>query len=134
MGENSLPTQNLISTRNQHEFYTLVSVLETQQRRHVPFLPIQPAMTKASETVIYAIALTSIYFILYLGIIPTSTLFQEEVLPVVPFWSLVTFGCYALFSLGYGVYTLQDKEDKYVELKEQIGEAKVFLKSKGVDC
>lgn len=91
-------------------------------------------MTKATETAIFAIVLTSIYFILYIGIIPTSTIFQNEILPVLPFWALVSFGSYALFSLGYGVYTLQDKEDKYIELKEQIDEAKVFLKSKGIDC
>lgn len=45
----------------------------------------------------------------------------------------MSFGCYTLFSLGYGVYVLEDKKDKYVELKEQITEAKTFLKAKGVE-
>lgn len=90
-------------------------------------------MTKAYETAVYAVTISAIYFALYVGVIPTPTIFYELILPVIPWWGLVSFGCYTLFSLGYGVYTLQDKEDKYIELKEQITEAKTFLKSKGVD-
>lgn len=90
-------------------------------------------MTKAYETVVVALAISSIYFALSVGVIPTPATFHDDVLPVIPWWALVSFGCYALFSLGYGVFTLQDKEEKYVELKEQIAEAKTFLKAKGVD-
>jgi dolichyl-phosphate mannosyltransferase polypeptide 3 len=91
-------------------------------------------MTKAYETVIYVLTASAIYFALSVGVIPTSNTFHDEILPVIPWWGLITFGCYALFSLGYGVFTLQDKEDKYYELKDQIEEAKTFLKGKGVDC
>lgn len=90
-------------------------------------------MTKAYETIVYAITLSAIYFSLSVGAIPTPEIFQNTILPVIPWWALVSFGCYALFELGYGVFTLQDKKDKYVELKEQIVEAKTFLKAKGVD-
>lgn len=90
-------------------------------------------MTKASETVLYLITVVAIYLALYVGVIPTGEVFQKEVLPVVPWWALVSFGCYALFSLGHGVYTLNDKEDKYLELKEQIQEAKTDLKANGID-
>ena len=90
-------------------------------------------MTKAFETVVYAFAISAIYFALTTGTIPTSETFQSEVLPVLPWWALVSFGGYTLFSLGYGVYVLEDKKDKYVELKEQITEAKTFLKAKGVE-
>ena len=90
-------------------------------------------MTKAFETVVYVFAISAIYFALTTGTIPTSETFQSEVLPVLPWWALVSFGCYTLFSLGYGVYVLEDKKDKYVELKEQITEAKTFLKAKGVE-
>jgi hypothetical protein len=86
-------------------------------------------MTKAFETVVYAFAISAIYFALTTGTIPTSETFQSEVLPVLPWWALVSFGCYTLF----GVYVLEDKKDKYVELKEQITEAKTFLKAKGVE-
>lgn len=88
-------------------------------------------MTKAFETAVYAFAASAIYVALLTGTIPTSETFQSEVVPVIPWWSLVTFGCYTLFSLGYGVYVLEDKKDKYVELKAQIEEAKTFLKAKG---
>lgn len=90
-------------------------------------------MTKAYETAVYALAISAIYFSLWVGIFPTPTTFHDLVLPVIPWWALVSFGCYTLYSLGYGVYTLQDKKDKYVELKEQIVEAKTFLKANGVD-
>lgn len=90
-------------------------------------------MTKAYETTVFALAISAIYFSLWVGILPTPTIFHDLILPVIPWWALVSFGCYALFSLGYGVYTLQDKKDKYVELKEQIVEAKTFLKANGVD-
>lgn len=90
-------------------------------------------MTKATETVLYAITALAVYLALYVGVIPTGETFQREVVPVLPWWGLVTFGCYALFCLGYGVFTLKDKEDKYYELKEQIKEAKTELKAKGID-
>lgn len=90
-------------------------------------------MTKAYETAVYALTFSAIYFALSFGVIPTPEVFSTEILPVLPWWALVSFGCYALFEMGYGVFTLQDKEDKYIELKEQITEAKGFLKSNGVD-
>lgn len=90
-------------------------------------------MTKAYETAVYALTILAIYVALVVGVFPTPTVFHDKVLPVIPWWALVSFGCYTLFSLGYGVYTLQDKKEKYLELKEQITEAKSFLKSKGVD-
>lgn len=90
-------------------------------------------MTKAYETAVYALVISAIYFALWVGVFPTPAIFHDEILPVIPWWALVSFGCYALYSLGYGVYTLQDKKEKYVELTEQIKEAKVFLKANGVD-
>ncbi|GMM28984.1 hypothetical protein DAMA08_017000 [Martiniozyma asiatica (nom. inval.)] len=90
-------------------------------------------MTKATETLLYAITLTSIYIALIVGVFPLPKTISSEIIPVLPWWGLVSFGCYTLFSLGYGVYTLNDKQDKYVELKEQIKEAKSFLESKGIN-
>lgn len=89
-------------------------------------------MTKASETVLYLATLSAIYFALYTGAIPTSEKFQQAVVPVLPWWALVSFGCYALFCLGHGVYTLNDKPEKYAELVDQIAEAKAELKTHGV--
>ncbi|GMF02978.1 unnamed protein product [Ambrosiozyma monospora] len=90
-------------------------------------------MTKAAETVLTLFTLSAIYFALLFGVIPTSELVQNEILPVVPWWALVSFGAYALGSLGLGVFTFKDKEDKYKELLLEIDEAKAYLSKNGVD-
>ncbi|KAI5955103.1 hypothetical protein KGF54_001664 [Candida jiufengensis] len=90
-------------------------------------------MTKASETALTIFALSSIYFALYTQLIPSPTIFYYEILPFLPFWALVSFGSYALFTLGWGIFTFKDKKEKYEELKIQIEEAKAFYKSKGID-
>ncbi|KAK6203476.1 dolichol-phosphate mannosyltransferase subunit 3 [Scheffersomyces amazonensis] len=90
-------------------------------------------MTKATEAILTVFALSAIYFALYTGVIPTSDKIHEEILPYLPWWGLVTFGSYALGTLGWGVLTFKDKEDKYKELLVQIDEAKKFYKSKGLN-
>lgn len=50
-----------------------------------------------------------------------------------PFWALVSFGAYLLFKLGYGVFTFNDVPEAHKELMQQIHEARIDLKSKGVD-
>lgn len=90
-------------------------------------------MTKATETFVAVFAVSAVYFALYSGVIPTSTLIHDEILPYLPFWGLVTFGAYALGTLGWGVLTFKDKEGSYKELLGQIDEAKTFYKSKGLD-
>lgn len=89
-------------------------------------------MTKATEAVLTIFALSALYFALYSGVIPTTTKIHDEILPFLPFWALVTFGAYALGTLGWGVFTFKDKEDKYNELRGQIKEAQDFYESKGV--
>ncbi|RKP32894.1 dolichol-phosphate mannosyltransferase subunit 3 [Metschnikowia bicuspidata] len=89
-------------------------------------------MTKATETFLAFFSASALYFALYTGLIPTTALFHDEILSYLPFWALVTFGAYALGTLGWGVYSFKDKEAKYKELLEQIDEAKEFYKSNGV--
>ncbi|KAH3666483.1 hypothetical protein OGAPHI_003479 [Ogataea philodendri] len=67
------------------------------------------------------------------AVIPVPTIVQKEILPVVPWWALVSFGCYALGTLGWGVYTFKDKKDKYTELLGEIKEAESYLRKNGVD-
>ncbi|EAZ63505.1 hypothetical protein PICST_51616 [Scheffersomyces stipitis CBS 6054] len=90
-------------------------------------------MTKATEAGLTLFAVTAVYFALYSGVIPTGQKIHDEILPYLPWWALVTFGSYALATLGWGVFTFKDKEDKYKELLVQIDEAKKFYKSKGLD-
>lgn len=90
-------------------------------------------MTKATETFVALFAASAVYFALYAGVIPTGKLVHDEILPYLPWWALVTFGAYALGTLGWGVFTFRDKEASYKELLQQIDEAKAFYKSKGVN-
>ncbi|EDK46019.1 hypothetical protein PVL30_003923 [Lodderomyces elongisporus] len=89
-------------------------------------------MTKATETALTLFALSALYFALSTGVIVSPKLFHDEILPYLPWWGLVTFGSYALFTLGWGIITFKDKKDKYEELKLQIDEAKAFYSSKGI--
>lgn len=90
-------------------------------------------MTKFTETLLAAFTISAIYFSFFVGVIPTPTVIYEDVIPVLPWWALVSFGCYALGSLGYDVLVFKDKEAKYKELLVEIDEAKSFLKTKNVD-
>lgn len=89
-------------------------------------------MTKATQAIVFFIAFHVVWFFILTGHIPTSQLFQDEVAPLLPWWSLVAFGAYALGTLGYDLLTFKDKPEKYAELMDQIKEAKADLKTKGV--
>ncbi|EGW35113.1 uncharacterized protein SPAPADRAFT_131507 [Spathaspora passalidarum NRRL Y-27907] len=90
-------------------------------------------MTKATDAALTLYTLVAIYFASYVGIFPLPQKVHDEILPYLPFWGLVTFGSYALATLGWGIVTFKDKEDKYKELVGQIDEAKQFYKSKGIE-
>lgn len=90
-------------------------------------------MTKITETLLAFFALSAVYFALYSGVLPSSEKFHDDILPFLPWWTLVTFGAYSLGTLGWGILTFKDKEDKYKELLDQIDEAKSFYKEKGID-
>jgi hypothetical protein len=49
----------------------------------------------------------------------------------VPYWFLVSFGCYALWKIGGGLYSLRDCVSESKELDSEIKEAKLFLSQKG---
>lgn len=90
-------------------------------------------MTKATETFVALFAVSAIYFALYSELIPTGKTVHDEILPYLPFWALVSFGAYALGTLGWGVLTFKNKEGSYKELLGQIDEARAFYKTKGLD-
>ncbi|KAH7323615.1 dolichyl-phosphate mannosyltransferase polypeptide 3 [Rhexocercosporidium sp. MPI-PUGE-AT-0058] len=90
-------------------------------------------MTRAQQTVSIGLLVTSLYLALYLQLIPLPTLISEEIIPVLPFWALVSFGAYLLFKLGYGVFTFNDVPEAYAELMKEIEVARADLRTKGVD-
>ncbi|KAF7433683.1 hypothetical protein PC9H_005646 [Pleurotus ostreatus] len=54
------------------------------------------------------------------------------VLPVLPWWLLVSFGSYSLWSIGWGLFTFRDCPEAYAELMDEISQAKNELRAKGV--
>jgi len=90
-------------------------------------------MTRAQQTISIAMLLTSIYLALFLQVIPLPEKVQDEVVPVLPFWALISFGSYLLFKLGWGVFTFNDVPEAHKEIMQQIAEARKDLSAKGVD-
>ncbi|KAL1748347.1 dolichol-phosphate mannosyltransferase subunit 3 [Schizophyllum fasciatum] len=56
----------------------------------------------------------------------------EQILPLIPWWLLVSFGSYSLWSLGWGLWTFRDCPEAYEELMLEITQAKTELRAKGV--
>jgi dolichyl-phosphate mannosyltransferase polypeptide 3 len=57
---------------------------------------------------------------------------QVEIIPVLPFWALITLASYLVGRLGLGVMTFNDCNDAYTELMAQIDTAKSDLKVRSV--
>jgi len=92
-------------------------------------------MTRALQTISVLLLATSLYLSLLLDLLPVplhSTI-HSEILPVLPFWALITFASYLVGRLGWGVLNFKDQEPAYKELMEQIEGAKEKVKGKGVD-
>lgn len=90
-------------------------------------------MTKATEFLLTLFTLSSVYFALYVKLIPSPDIFHQEILPYLPFWAIVSLGSYSLAVLGYRVFTFKDKPEKHKQLLKEIEEAKEFYKQKGID-
>ncbi|KAJ3065686.1 hypothetical protein HDU98_010939 [Podochytrium sp. JEL0797] len=58
--------------------------------------------------------------------------YLDTIAPVMPWWLLVTFGAYSLFSIGYALVTFGDCPEAYLSLLKEITEAKTDLKRRGV--
>lgn len=75
-------------------------------------------MTKLQQTLFVFIVVGALYTAVWVKLIPTPELFHEQILPVLPWWILVSFGSFALGTLGLNVLTFNDKPEKYRELVE----------------
>nr|OQO20744.1 hypothetical protein B0A51_11492 [Rachicladosporium sp. CCFEE 5018] len=89
-------------------------------------------MTRASESLKFALITAVVYFVLLSGVLPLPSKLQDEVLPVLPLWAIVTLGAYLLFKLGYGVFSFNDVPEAHRELMKQIAQAKTDLRRRGV--
>ncbi|GAP91459.1 putative dolichyl-phosphate mannosyltransferase polypeptide 3 [Rosellinia necatrix] len=90
-------------------------------------------MTRAQQTISIGLLITSLYLALYLQLVPLPELVQTEIVPVLPFWALVSFGAYLLFRLGWNVMTFHDVPEAHKELVAEIELAKKDLRRMGVD-
>ncbi|GAB0136364.1 hypothetical protein EsDP_00004666 [Epichloe bromicola] len=90
-------------------------------------------MTRAQQTISCGLLVTSLYLALYLELIPLPLLVQQQILPVLPFWALVSFGAVLLFRLGWGILTFNDVPQAHKELMQEIDLAKADLRKLGVD-
>jgi len=92
-------------------------------------------MTRATRFALYASAVTLSYFLVWFSILPMPLIAEEtkdQILPLLPWWLLVSFGSYSLASLGLGLWSFRDCPDAYEELMHEINEAKIDLSAKGV--
>ncbi|TDZ14912.1 Dolichol-phosphate mannosyltransferase subunit 3 [Colletotrichum orbiculare MAFF 240422] len=90
-------------------------------------------MTRAQQQISLALLVSSVYLALFLQLVPIPANIQEQIVPVLPFWVLVSFGAYLLARLGYNVMTFNDVPEAHKELIAEIEEAKADLRKRGVD-
>ncbi|KAG2344943.1 dolichol-phosphate mannosyltransferase subunit 3 [Suillus weaverae] len=92
-------------------------------------------MARFHRVAIYSSILISIYLLVLFDVLPIPLIdasIAQEILPVIPWWLLVSFGSYSLWSLGWGVFTFRDCPEAYQELLQEINEAKNDLRSRAV--
>ncbi|KAG0233022.1 dolichol-phosphate mannosyltransferase subunit 3 [Mortierella sp. GBAus27b] len=91
-------------------------------------------MTRATEAAAFFGITGGIYLALLFQLLPISLphTVQDFILPVLPWWALVSFGAYSLGNIGYHVLTFRDCPEAFDELQIQIAQAQSDLRSKGV--
>ncbi|KAI8360746.1 dolichol-phosphate mannosyltransferase subunit 3 [Choanephora cucurbitarum] len=89
-------------------------------------------MTRATEAFTFGLIALVSYVVLYLGFLPLPETIQEKIVPVLPWWGLMTFGCYCLGTIGFALFTFRDCPEAYHELMTEITQAKADLTAKGM--
>ncbi|KAL8673732.1 MAG: hypothetical protein Q9168_001839 [Polycauliona sp. 1 TL-2023] len=90
-------------------------------------------MTRAQQTISLALLVTSVYLAFALHLVPVGAKIQEGIIPFLPWWSLVSFGSWLLFKLGWGVFTFNDVPQAHKELMAEIEMARKDLRANGID-
>ncbi|KAJ5806979.1 hypothetical protein N7474_010571 [Penicillium riverlandense] len=90
-------------------------------------------MTRAQQTLSVLLLVSSLYLSLYLGLVPLNETLQTEVIPVLPFYAVIVFGCYLLGRLGVAIFTFNDVPEAHAELQKEIEQAKIELRQGKVD-
>ncbi|KAE8374304.1 dolichol-phosphate mannosyltransferase subunit 3 [Aspergillus bertholletiae] len=90
-------------------------------------------MTRAQQTLSVLLLVSSLYLVLYLDLVPLNETVQKEIVPVLPFYALISFGCYLLGRLGVAILTFNDVPEAHEELQKEIEQAKTELRKQNVD-
>ncbi|BEI83652.1 hypothetical protein CcaverHIS002_0402560 [Cutaneotrichosporon cavernicola] len=92
-------------------------------------------MSKGTRFLAAAVPATLVYLLMLFAILPVPLVDQDTadlILPVLPWWLLVSFGSYSLMSLGLGLVRFHDTPDAYESLLTEIAQAKNELRDQGV--
>ncbi|KAE8326088.1 dolichol-phosphate mannosyltransferase subunit 3 [Aspergillus sergii] len=90
-------------------------------------------MTRAQQTLSVLLLVSSLYLVLYLDLVPLNETIQKEIIPVLPFYALISFGCYLLGRLGVAILTFNDVPEAHEELQKEIEQAKAELRRQNVE-
>jgi len=86
-------------------------------------------------TLLRGFGITALLYLLFLLRLPPLPMAEEtrnQLLPVIPLWTIVSLGAYCLWDLGWGVATFGDCQGAYEELLRDIVQAKDEMRAKGV--
>jgi len=92
-------------------------------------------MARAHRVGSVAALIAAVHFLVLFNIIHVPLFGAEttsQIISLLPWWLLVSFGAYSLWSIGWGLLTLRECPEAYEELIEEIAEAKNDLRTKGV--
>jgi len=92
-------------------------------------------MARAHRFAALASVLSLVYILAAFSVLSVPLVSKDvadQLIPVVPWWLLVSFGSYSLGTLGWGLFTFRDCPEAYNELLAEISEAKDDLRGKGV--
>ncbi|KAF8195129.1 dolichol-phosphate mannosyltransferase subunit 3 [Pholiota molesta] len=92
-------------------------------------------MARVHRVAVTATIIAVAYFLTFFEFLSVPLLeagTAAQILPVLPWWLLVSFGSYCLWSIGLGLVTLRECPEAYDELLGEITEAKNDLRAKGV--
>ncbi|KIJ64251.1 hypothetical protein HYDPIDRAFT_90699 [Hydnomerulius pinastri MD-312] len=92
-------------------------------------------MARAHRVAVYSSAFLTLYLLAIFSFVPVPLVeadISAQILPLIPWWLLVSFGSYSLWSLGWGLFTFRDCPEAYHELLKEINDAKNDLRGRGV--
>ncbi|KAH7101107.1 dolichol-phosphate mannosyltransferase subunit 3 [Auriculariales sp. MPI-PUGE-AT-0066] len=87
-------------------------------------------MTRATQLFTSLSILSTIYVGLLAVDVPEHL---RQILVVLPWWTLVAFGSYSLWTLGWGMLSFRECPDAFHELTQEVDAAKQDLAAKGVN-